>query len=90
MTKEYNKKYKEYLKKLLSTCLEIQEQGKYLAWYNLAPHVSNISIYLTEADNTDIIIFREDKYYKADWKTEEEMEKELKDLLFELKKYLTN
>lgn len=90
MTKEYNKKYKEYLKKLLSTCLKIEEQGIFLAWYNLSPHVSNISIHVTEAKNTDIWIFRKDVYYNAEWKTEAEMEKDLKNLLSELKKYLKN
>lgn len=76
-------------RKIFHLCMEINLKDKYYAFYYLYPHVKEISVRVTTADDYDRSLYDNlSIYYDCNFKTHEEMITILNEVVSNLIKYL--
>ena len=79
------------VRKIFHLCVEINEQGKYYVFFDLAPHVFLITFYVTPiTDYTKRFYKNCDLFYNCNFKTHEEMLDNLKQAVSKLISYLSD
>lgn len=88
---EQNTPLQERLKlvrKLFHLAMKINEQGKYYVFFDLYPHASGIEIRVSPVEDYREKLNISKTYYDCEFKTDEEMFNNLKEVFITLSRYL--